>query len=146
MITNEEVKDRVEKGWLKVWMAFEVLGIKEEVTKKALEELIDKLDKDNRVKLYKKEFSTIQEIKNPIKDIEKGYSLMCETEFIAKSLDNLVQIVTEYGPSATELLEPKKFNIESREAQVILNTISGMMHQFAAAGLGGIVFIRGKNE
>lgn len=146
MIPESEVDEKVESGWLKVWLMFEVLGITNEASKKALESLIDKLDKDNRVKLYKKQFGDILRIEKPLEGVDEAFSLTCEVELISKKLDSLTQIVIEYGPSAIEIMEPSNFKIDSGEAQAILNTISQTIHQFAAAGAGGIVFIREQSE
>ena len=99
---------------------------------------------NNRSKLYNQEFGEIKKVEKPLKNIEVAYSLTCEVELISKRFDNLVQIVTEFGPSAIEILEPKKFELDAGEAQSILNSISQIMHQFAAAGAGGMVFVRGK--
>jgi len=146
MITKEEADEKVGNGWLRVWLMFEVLAINEKTTKESLESLVNKLEMDSRVKMYKKDFGNLKRVEKPIQNVEFGYSLTCETELISKKFDDLVQIVTEYGPSAIEVLEPAKFDLNAGEAQAILNTISEMMHQFAAAGAGGIVFIREKSD
>ncbi len=143
MILKQEADEKVVQGWLRVCLIFEVLAALEETTKSSLENLINKLEKDSRVKLYKKEFSPIEEVEKPMKNIEKGFSQICETELITKNFDNLVQIVIEYGPSSVELLEPKRLEIDQGEAQGILNTISEMMHRFAAAGIGGVIIVKG---
>ena len=143
MIPKEESDEKVREGWLRVWMMFEVLAIDENVTKESLEKLINKLEKDSRAKMYKKEFGEVKEVEKPLPNVEMGHSLTCEVEIVSKRFDDIVQIVTEYGPSATEFLEPKKIGIDYGEAQSILNTVSRMMHDFAAAGAGGIVFIKG---
>ena len=142
MLIKQEADEKVREGWLRVSMIFEVLAINEETTKESLEELINKIEKDSRIKLYKKEFGEIRKVEKPLPNIEFGYSLTCEVELISKKLDDLAQVVSEYGPSAIELLEPLKLNINAGEAQAILNLISSIMHEFAAAGAGGIVFLR----
>lgn len=81
-------------------------------------------------------------VEKPTEKIDTAYSKTCEIELISRDFDSLVQIVIEYGPSAVELLEPKKLEIGLGDAQGILNRISQMMHRFAAAGFGGIVFLR----
>lgn len=144
MIEKEIADEKVHEGYLRVWLMFEALAVTEDVTKKSLESLIERLDKDERVKIYKKDFSNPIKVDKPLKDIETGYSLTTEIELISKNFDDLVQIVTEYGPSAIELLEPKQLKMDCGEAQAVLNTISQMMHQFAAAGVGGIVLVQGK--
>ena len=144
MIPKEEADEKVKEGWLRSWMMFEVLAVNEETTKDSLEKLMKKLEEDNKIAMYKKEFGELAKIEKPMKDIDVGYSLTCEVELISKKLDNLVQIVMQYGPSATEILEPKEFALDAGEAQGILNSISQIMHQFAAAGAGGMVLVRGK--
>jgi hypothetical protein len=142
MTSEEEINEKIKEGWLKAWMMFEVLAINEKVTKESLESLMNKLEKDSRIKMYKKEFGEIKKVEKPLPNIESGYSLTCEIELISKKFDDLVQIVIGYGPSAIELLEPSKLNINAGEAQAILTSISQLIHNFAAAGAGGIVFIK----
>jgi len=144
MISEEETNEKTNKGWIKVEMFFEVLATKEETTKTSLEKLMNKLETDNRIKMFKRKYSDIVKVEKPMKDIDLAYSMTCEINLISKSLDDLVQIVTEYGPSAIEIFEPNRLEINMGEAQSILNTISNVMHQFASAGIGGIVFIQEK--
>ena len=142
MISEEEANEKVKEGWFRSWLIFEALAINENVAKDALETLIKKLDEDNRVKIYKKSFGETKKIEKPIQNIEVGYSVTCEINLISKKFDCLAQIAIEYGPSAIEILEPEKFDLDSGEAQSILNSISSMMHRLAAAGAGGIVFMK----
>jgi len=144
MMKKEDADEKVGEEWIRAWLMFEVLAVNESTTKNSLESLMNRLENDNRIRMYKKEYGDIKKVEKPIKNVDVGYSLTCEIELISKKFDNLVQIVTEYGPAAIEILEPKKFDLDAGEAQAILNSISQMMHQFAAAGAGGIVFIKGK--
>ena len=144
MIAADEASEKVKCGWIRAWMMFEVLATNEDTTKKSLEELLSKLDNDIRAKMYKREFGELCRVEKPMKNIEIGYSLTSEIELVSKNLDNIMQLVTEYGPSAIEVLEPKKISIDAGEAQNILNSVSHIMHQFAAAGAGGMVLVRGK--
>ena len=65
-------------------------------------------------------------------------------QFVAKNFRELVQVIIEYGPSAIEILEPSKSQLSMSEAQDVLNNVAGMMHRYAAAGLGGTIIVRGK--
>ncbi len=51
----------------------------------------------------------------------------------------LVNVVLVYGPSAIEILGPDKKEIPLEEIQNLTNLLAGVVHQFAAAGVGGIV-------
>jgi len=146
MITNQEADEKVTAGWIKTWLMFEVLAVTKEASKKALESLMNRLENDDRVKMYKRDFGDFIRVEKPIENIDEGFSLTCEVEVVSKKLDYLFQIVTEYGPSAIELLAPSKLQMDSGEIQNILNSLASILHRFAAAGVGGMVFIREKGE
>jgi len=142
MIEKGLADEKVSEGWIRAWLAFQVLAVNQDVTDKSLEELLKRLENDGRVKIYKKQLSDIKEVEKPLKNVEKGYSRTADIELIVKNLDDMVQIVIEFGPSAIEILEPKNLKVDLPQAQSILNIIAQVMHQFAAAGIGGVVFIR----
>jgi hypothetical protein len=146
MIEKSVADERVQAGWLRAWLAFEALAVSEDVTRSTLEELVNKLDSDARVKVYKKSFGQAIKREKPLKNIEFGWSITVEVELVAKSLQGLLSIIMEYGPSSVEVLEPAKFSVGAGEAQNILNMVASMMHEYAAAGLGGIVFLRGSEQ
>ena len=143
IISKELADEKIKGGWLRVWAGFTALAVSEEVTKSALNELIDKLDKDPRVKIYMKDFGTLERREKPLKGIDVGYAGTAEVEFAVKDFETLIQAVIEYGPSAVEMLEPTRLNISAGEAQNVINTVAQMMHLFAEAGLGGMIFVRG---
>lgn len=142
MISKQEADEKVKGKWIRAMLIFEVIAVSEEATMKALEQHLGKLDRDDRVKLYEKDVSDIIKIENPTPRIKEAYSAHAETGLITNSFQKLMQIVIEYGPSALELLEPGRIEIPIGDAQSMLNSISQVMHQFAAAGVGGIVIAR----
>lgn len=144
MIEKGEADSKVKEGWIRAWLMFEVLAVNEQTSRNSLESLLKRLEEDTKSKMYKKEFGEMRKVEKPLRNIDVAFSLTCEVEVVSKKLDNLVQIVTEFGPSAIEILEPKKLELGAGEAQSILNSISQIMHNFAAAGAGGMVFVRGK--
>lgn len=144
MISESEANDKVKEGWIKAWMAFEVLAINEKTAKESLEGLINNLDNSKRGHIYKKHFADIRKVDKPIKNIEVAYSLTSDVELVSKNFESLVMAVIEFGPSAIEILKPLNLNIKAGEGQKILNTISHMMHRFAAAGLGGLLLLKDK--
>src|SRR3989304_4363503 len=146
MISENEAKEKTEQGWFRVWMIFEVLGVNKEISKSSLESLMENLEKDKRAKLCKKQFGDVLTVEKPLKGINEAFSYTCEVELISKKFDEIAQIVIEYGPSAIEIIKPTSFKMDAGEAKMVLNTISQTMHQFAAAGAGGIVFIKEESE
>ena len=142
MINKAEADEKVQnEKYIRAWAAFEVLAINEDKAKESLTNLINKIDQDNKIQVYEKEFSEPVKVENPTKTIKQAYSITCDLKLIAKNIDNLLQFVISYGPSAIEIIEPNEIKMQIGEVQNILNTVSGMMHKFAAAGIGGLVFI-----
>lgn len=144
MISPNEVKEKVGAGWFNVWLAFEGLAVNEETIKSALEGLVERLETDQKVKIYEKEFLEPVKVENPLKGIKDAWSQVVNIKFVIKSFKDLVQLVIEYGPSAIEVLEPSKSQLQIGDAQDILNNVAGMMHRYAAAGMGGTVVVHGK--
>lgn len=146
MLTKEQISEKLKQGWIQASMMFEVLAVTEEAAKEALQNHIDKLEKRGFVDMVKKDFSPAEKVEKPMQGIESAFSQVCETEIMVKGLENLVQIVLEFGPTSVEILKPEKYEISIREAQNMLNLMAEMMHRFAAAGFGGIVIARAGQE
>ena len=144
MIEKEQASEKVRAGWMRVWAGFEAMAVKEETATSGLADLLDKLDSDQRVKIYKKEFSDVQKVGKVVEAFDEAYSQTVKVEFVVKNLDDLVEVVIEYGPSGMEVLEPKEIKLTNADAQAVLNRVGALMHSYAAAGLGGAVLIRGK--
>ncbi len=138
MLSEKEVKERVKKGYLRIWMTFEVMGTAEDIVKNALKEHVEKFEKDQRVEVYTKKFSDVEKFEVQGKVL---FSAICEIEFLVKNFRDVVNLVLIYGPSACEILEPGRIEIELSEAQDILNTLGGIMHRLSER-IGGIVVKR----
>ncbi|MBI5332859.1 MAG: hypothetical protein HZB65_04755 [Candidatus Aenigmarchaeota archaeon] len=140
---NEETKDKInelkKKGWLDVWFAFDVLGVNQEIVEQSLGNHISKLEKLSVVFIYNKEFKTAEKVETPPKGVEEAWSKVIELKLFIKSFTDLINIIYLYGPSAIEILSPNSKELKLEELQDIANTMAGLMHQFAAAGAGGIV-------
>jgi len=144
MISREEAKEKIAAGWFDVWLAFEGLAISQEAIRNALEGLVARLEDDTRVKTYEKEFLEPVKVENPLKGVKEAWSQVANVRIISKNFAELVQIILEYGPSSIEVIGPKKKELHMGEAQDVLNNVAGIMHRYAAAGMGGGIVVRGK--
>ena len=134
-----KMKELEGKKWIKVNFIFEVLGMNEEIVENSLKEHVEKLEKIKTSLVYKKDFSKIEKVEKPMKGIETAYSQIVETEAMVQDLKTLMVITISYGPSSIEILKPNTMNVSAGEIQDVANMTSGVIHQIASAGLGGIV-------
>ncbi len=124
---------------LKVWMAFEVVAANPEVSDDALKKHVEKLLSLPQVEEIEKAFL------EPKKTEFKGrdaFSSVAELTIRVKSFYDLLNIIMVYGPSSVEILEPESLEIGIDEMQNISNVVAGLVHQFAAAGVGGLLINR----
>lgn len=139
MELNEEIKKRRKENWIEAWFAIEAMAVKEETVKNSLEKHVEMLSKVNDVFIYEKKFSELRKIEKPIEGIEVAYSQIAEIKLFVKNLFLLTNIVIVYGPSSIEILGPANKEVKIEEIQNISNMLAGVVHQFATAGIGGIL-------
>ena len=137
--TKEKIRELERKGWINASMIFEVLGASREIVEKSLKDHIKKLERIKTCFIYKKEFSEIETIEKPIKNLDKAYSQFVEIECLIKDITTLIVISLSYGPSSVEINKPKKIEISAGELESISNLVAGTIHKIAEAGLGGII-------
>lgn len=143
-MNKQEADEKVKNRWMRIRMVFEVIGVRQDISENALKELMAKLERDKRISVYGKEFSDIIKVENPAKNIKEGYSQVCEVSLVSKSLENIIGIIIEYGPAAIEVVEPSKIEMTAGEATAVTNIVSQMIHRFAAAGIGSLLFVKEK--
>ncbi len=137
---REEALDKVEDGWIRARAFIEVMAIKEDVAKRALEKHIDKIEKQDGIEVYSKEFDEPEEVESPpTRKARKAYSQIAEIEFVVPSVRNLIKFSMLFGPSSVEVIEPDSKVIKVDELQDMANGVAALIHQYASQGAGGIV-------
>ncbi len=136
---DDEIKRKLKEGWIEAWMSVEVLAISEEVAKTSLEKHIENMSKSPGISVYEKKFHECLETKSPLKNVEKAYSCIAEIKLLAKDFISLVSVILLYGPSSVEVIRPDRKELKIEEMQNMCNLLASLVHQFAAAGVGGIV-------
>lgn len=136
---NDEIKEKRKEKWFEVWFSIEALAVNKDVVENALKKHVEKMGKIRDIFIYETDFSETIHVKKPMKHIEEAYSQIVKIKFFVKSLSTLISVVMTYGPSSVEIIGPDKKEINIAETQDIVNLLAGIVHQFAAAGVGGIV-------
>ena len=141
--TKEQVKERTEKlrkdKWIEASMMIEAIAIAKDVVEASLREHVEKLGSVRDAYVFEKTFHEALEVEKPLKNIEKAYSQIVEVKFFARNVYSLLTIIILYGPSSIEILNPHNVTTPIDELQQISNATADLIHQFAAAGAGGIV-------
>lgn len=136
---QEKVKKKIKEGWIRATMMVEAMAVSEDAAKSALEKHIEAMDREDGIIRYKTEWGEMKKLDKPFKNVETAYSYIVEVEFVAKSFEKLVWTTMTFCPSSIEILEPENIKLDMGDAQGILNSISDIIHRFAAMGIGGII-------
>jgi len=135
---QEVVKKRLKEGWLKVRMDIEVLATTEDAARGSLEKHVEKMEKHDFCVIYRKDFGSVDKVKNPFNPKQDAYSNVVQVEMVCRLFDNVVFLVMNYAPTSVEILEPVEIKMKLGEAQGILNSLSELIHTFASVNAGGV--------
>jgi hypothetical protein len=136
---KEEIRKKQKEKWFDVWFAIEAVSMDKGTLENALKTHIEKLSAAKNTYVYDVKYHELKDIDNPVKGVEKAHTQVADVKLFVKDLLSLVNIIMLYGPSAIEIIGPDRKEIHLEEVQRIANTIAGIMHQFAAAGVGGMI-------
>ena len=139
MDMKEEIAKRRKEKWYELLFSIEVLAIDREVTESSLREHVEKIERSPGLFVYEKNFYDIREVENPLKNVERAYSQVVTMKLFVKDFFTALTAIMLYGPSAVEVLGPDKKEIGISEMQDIANNVASLVHQFAAAGAGGMI-------
>lgn len=129
---KKQVEKKLKEGWIKSWIMIEALAVSEDVAKDAIEKLVEKMEKEKGIMIFGKELKGVKKVENVNPKIREAYSQVIEMHMLTPNYDKLVYMIMNYGPSAVEILEPKEIKMDQGEAQGVLNSISTLIHRFAA--------------
>jgi len=140
MLSEQQVKEKLNKGWIKSRLWFDVLAVSQEATEKAMKEHIEKLRKQKNTEIIAEKFSSVMEVENPVKNVKKGYSQAVKTEVLTDNIETLLYNVVFFAPSAIEILDPLQIKLGANSIQVIMNSVADLIHRYSIThGVGGVV-------
>jgi hypothetical protein len=134
---QEKAEKRLKDGWIKTWMMIEALAVSPETVNKALNTHIERMEKEDKFMIIKKDFKETKKTDSPFEDVKEAHSGVVEIEVLTENFDKLFYMVINYGPSAVEILAPEKITLDMGELQGMLNSMADIIHRFAAR-MGGM--------
>ena len=143
---REEINRKKKEGWIEAWFAVEALAVKDNVVENALKDHVERLCRTKDVFAYETKFLEVNKVENPTQHIKEGFSQVAEIKLFIRNINSLVAIIIVYGPSSIEIISPEKKDVKIEELQNMANLLAGYVHQFAAAGVGGLVISSGKGQ
>ncbi|MCD4666617.1 hypothetical protein K8R47_02295 [archaeon] len=105
---------------IKIRAIIEVLGKPKEFVEKVIKEMVGKIKEEKKILKY--QVFEAEEKKDGV------FSSFAEIELEFDNFDGLSLFCFQFMPSSIEILEPDKFNSDSKEIENFLNDILGRLH------------------
>lgn len=122
---ESEIRAKVQKGWLRAIVTFEVVGKPAKHVEKALEQYLANLRKDERI-------AVIEEAAEEAIEHEDGmFSTYAECDMLVKDLETFTWLCINFSPASIEILEPDGLTTEAREITAWLNDLLSKIHEIS---------------
>ena len=106
-------------------MIVEVAGKPAEYVKQGLEIHVAKLDQMPGVEVISKNFSEPKKIEN-----QEAYTCFSEIEFKVPTFQKLLDLIFDFMPSSIEIIHPGRIELDSQEATMFVNNMTGRLHRY----------------
>jgi hypothetical protein len=109
---------------VKAIFMLEILGKPAEYIKEQLEEIVGKLEKEDKVEVKEKKIAEAKKIKD-----KELFTSFAEVE-LETSLDKLMLLIFSYMPSNVDIITPEKLEIKNNDLNTFLNELIRKLHQY----------------
>ena len=123
---QREIKEKVNKGWLRANLVLQALGRPAEYLGQALEIVIDNLSKNKDVIILHKKIHEPEKVP----ESKEVFMTFSEIEIIVKDFSKLIGIVFDYMPASVEIVEPANISFKLDDANAIINDLAARLHQY----------------
>jgi len=101
----------------------EIVGKPEEHITKTMNEVVKLIESNKKIDLISKNIAETKEVKGL-------WSTFGEFEIDFSSFKDLGNFCFDFMPSSLEIIDPEKFNIDSKEIEEFTNDVMAKLHQY----------------
>jgi hypothetical protein len=119
---KDEIKDALEKGYIRVRVMFEVLGSPKEHVEGSLKKYMVEVKSDPHILLVSEEYA---------EPMEKDglWTTFCEADLLVLGLEKLSWLCVNYTPASIEVIDPPTLTYRNKDLNVWLNDILSKLHE-----------------
>lgn len=117
---QDDINEKLEKGYIRTRMIFEIVGKPKEHVEETLHKYIEEISKVNDIIEY--EFLDVEETE------DKFFSAVAQVEFLLKDVNQMFHLSFQYMPSSIEILDPEIMTIKNFDLTSVANTLQGSLH------------------
>lgn len=119
---KDEIKDALDKGYVRVRVMFEVLGSPKEHVEKSLKKYMSEVKSDPGILMITEEYA------EPVEK-DKLWTTFCEADLLILGLEKLSWLCVNYTPASIEVVDPPTLTYRNKDLNVWLNDILSRLHE-----------------
>ncbi len=121
----KQIDQTIKEGGIRLRTIIEVGGNEESFIDEVLKKMIEKIKTDEEdIYLLKAKLSKPEKVKD-----QEIFIAFAECELLCKDMNTLSYLAFEYQPSNLEIIEPDRFQINSKEFSDYINDFQAKMHE-----------------
>ncbi|MBN2880971.1 hypothetical protein JXM83_02865 [Candidatus Woesearchaeota archaeon] len=123
-ISEEKIQEKIEKGYLKSRIMFELVGKPKEHIENTLKKYLEDIEtKEEDSVILSTEFGEAQEIEGGL------FSTYCDAEVLVQNPSVLASFCYEYMPASIEIEEPTEMRITNQDYSNTFNDLLFRLHE-----------------
>jgi len=119
---KSEIKELLDKDYLRVLVTFEVIGNPKEQVDKAIKLVMEKIKENSMIKFIKEDLGEAEETEDNL------WGAFCEAEMMLPNIHTLTWITFTFAPASIELLEPAKITLKDKQVTDVFGDLLSMLH------------------
>lgn len=123
---KKELKNKIEEGWIRVNMIFELVGNPKKHVEDTLKSYMANIKTDSGVETLNEDYAETEEVSKGL------FSTFVETEMLVNGLEKLTWLSFNFSPASIEILEPTEFKFGSANLQNWINDLLAQLHEVGA--------------
>ncbi len=120
-----EIKQLMDKGFLKVRIFFEMLGKPKEHVEETLKKYIEKIKTDDNIKFIEEDYVEAEEKDDGL------WSTFVEAVILVNGMDKLTWLCINFMPASIEIIEPEEKKYTNKQLTFWVNDVLSKLHEIS---------------
>lgn len=120
---NKEIKAKIDEGYLRAIVIFELVGKPKSHIEETLKAYVEKVASQDEIDVLKEEFENASELEEGV------FSAVAEIEILLPTLEKLTWLCLNFTPASVEIMAPEKKTLEQQEITHWLNDLLARLHE-----------------
>lgn len=120
---SKEIKQYLDQGYIHLIVLFEIVGNPKEHVSKAMDQVLESIGKDARIKIVSNDKGTVE-------DAGEGlWGTYCESELLVKDILSLSWLAFNFLPASIEIKSPSKLTLKDKELTDFMGDLISQLHE-----------------